>query len=74
MQKLTKKQARGLYNKGIEVLFVPSKMHPKNLWGLSIKACINQAAGETLFDDFLNAFRYYNCSKETGLRVSFYKL
>lgn len=71
MQKLTKRQARDLYNKGIEVLFVPSKMHPKS--PMSVKACINQSAGEVSFDTFINHFRYYNCSKETGLGIHYYK-
>lgn len=70
MEKITKRQARNLYNKGIEVLLVPSKMHPKGL--MSVKVSINSS--EFLFNNLVNHFRYYNCSKETGLRVSFYKL
>lgn len=70
MEKLTKRQARNLYNKGIEVLLVPSKIRPLGL--MSVKVNINSS--ELFFDNLVNHFRYYNCTKETGLRVSFYKL
>ena len=74
MEKLTKKQARSLYNKGIEVLFVPSKLNPKSAFGITVKACINQFNGEVPFDTFLNHFRYYNCGTHSGLGIHYYKL
>lgn len=74
MEKITKKQARNLYNQGIDVLFVPSKLNPQSPFGITVKACINQFGGEVPFSTFITHFRYYNCNKHSGLGVSYYKL
>lgn len=73
MEKITKKQAKALYNQGIEVLFVPSKMYPLGVWQ-HVRACINQASGEVPFNTFLNHYKAYNCDKYNGLGVHYYKL
>ena len=73
MQKISKKQARRLYDSGIEVLFVPSKCVPNIFWR-NVRACINQASGEVPFDTFINHYRYYNCDRYNGLGIHFYKL
>ena len=68
MKRISMTVARRLFNKGVEIYMLPSKVVIGSIWILPIG--IHQ--DETSFDAHVNAYRYYNCSDETGKRVHFY--
>ena len=55
------------------VRLVPSKMSPLNGWGLFHDTEISNNDFERV-EKIINSFCYYNCTKETGLRVGYYLL
>ena len=69
--KLTKSQARKLYNNGRGVILIASKMRINGVWRGGHQINIRQY--ECKFDDIVNSFRYYNCNTEVGKVVSFYQ-
>ena len=68
-ERITKKQARTAYNSGFTILFCPVKMRPFTPWHLGI--CVDKSYGRS-FDNTVNEFEYYNCTRETGLYTAFY--
>ena len=68
MKRISMTVARRLFNKGIEIYMLPSKVVIGSIWILPIGI----HRDETSFDAHVNAYRYYNCSDETGKRVHFY--
>ena len=68
--KITKPSAEKLFNVGETVYLLPNKVKLGNQWILPF--AINDSKGMT-FDNFINNYAYYNCNKETGTTVAFYK-
>lgn len=68
MKRISMATARRLFNKGIEIYMLPSKVAVENIWILPA----NLHKGDSSFDVQVNAYRYYNCSAETGNRIHFY--
>lgn len=67
MARISKAQARKLYDNGGTITIVPCNLRP-GAWGVDI----NNADGRT-FDAVVNEFAYYNCGyAETGRRPAFY--
>lgn len=60
--RVNKKAARRLYNEGCDVLFIPCKVDPYNMWGIG-----SWVHHEYDFDRICNNFIYYNCDKELGV-------
>jgi len=77
MKKITKIQAEKLYNNGDEIYLNPSKMNPNGIWHKAMKTSLeiskNAIYEPTTFTNLVNSYRYYNCNKEMGLVVHFYK-
>jgi hypothetical protein len=77
MIKITKLQAKKLYNNNKDIFLNPSKMNPKGVWHNAMiankQALDNNISDAPEFEQLVNSYRYYNCSKETGLIVHFYK-
>jgi hypothetical protein len=77
MLKITKAQARKLFEKGEDIYLNPSKMRPNGVWHQALKTnkevLTNKLYTTPSFDALVNEYRYYNCTKETGLTVHFYK-
>ena len=71
MKRVTMTQARKLYNKGNKVYLMPSKAVPGSIWILPTRISMSDHDPRT-FDSEVNAYRYYNCTAETGKRVHFY--
>ena len=76
--RLTKKQARILFNEGSPVLIVPCKCSPFDFIGrlsrygsVAYKPIMSEDYSD--FDKFVNAFEYYNCNPELGRYAAFYK-
>lgn len=68
MKRISMTTARRLFNKGIEIYMLPSKVTVGNIWILPA----NLHKGGSSFDAQVNIYRYYNCSAETGNRIHFY--
>ena len=68
MKRIFMTTARHLFNKEIEIYMLASKAVIGSIWILPIGI----HRDETSFDAHVNAYRYYNCSAETGKRVHFY--
>jgi hypothetical protein len=77
MKKITKLEANKIYDSGKEIYLNPSKMNPNGVWHKAMK--ISKEISEnaiyeaTTFINLVNSYRYYNCNKEMGLVVTFYK-
>ncbi len=80
MTKLTKKDALKRFLKGEGVVLCASKMYPNGMWNTGITISTDNYDSENIaytseldyFNKLINDYSYYNCSKETGLRVSYY--
>jgi len=72
MRKITKPQARKLYDSGKSIYLNSSKMRLNSMWSSPMKVSKRSTSGRK-FEALVNEFKYYNCSRETGLAVHFYK-
>lgn len=70
MEKVDKQRARKEYNAGNNVFLLPSKAVPGSIWIQPFK--INKNTLQRDFETVLNEYAYYNCSTETGKRVTYY--
>jgi hypothetical protein len=77
MKKITRAEAKKLYDGGKSIYLNPSKMRPNSVWHKAMKvsksSLDNKLSDAPTFEKLVNEYRYYNCSKETGLLVHFYK-
>lgn len=71
MKRISMAQARKLYNKGTDIYLLPSKAVPGSIWIIPIGISQDNYDPRN-FDAKVNAYRYYNCTVETGRRVHFY--
>jgi hypothetical protein len=77
MQKITKSEAKRMYDSGKEIYLNPSKMRPYGVWHNAMKTSKknseNTISDAPTFEQLVNNYHYYNCNKEMGLVVHFYK-
>jgi hypothetical protein len=77
MRKITKSEAKKLYNDNKEIYLNPSKMNPNGVWHKAMKTSKeiseNIISDAPTFEQLVNNYHYYNCNKEMGLVVHFYK-
>ena len=71
MKRISMAQARKLYSEGIDIYLLPSKAEPGSIWILPIKIS-KDGQTHSDFDTKANAYRYYNCTAETGKYIHFY--
>ena len=64
--KISRTRARRKYADGEKILFCASKLRPDRFG-----AMISRDSTED-FEKRENSFSYYNCSKETGMRIAYY--
>ena len=69
MRRINKKEARRRFNNGEEITLVACKMRVDSPWGPGYRIDNKQ---EKDFDSIVNAFEYYNCTRETGYYASYY--
>lgn len=69
MVKVRKLEARIAYQRGRYVYLLPSKAVPGSIWISPTR--IHRSSGMD-FDKIIQNYSRYNCSKETGARVSYY--
>lgn len=67
--KIDKRTATKEYNNGNTIHLLPSKAAPGSIW--ISPTSVNNQCGKS-FDALTNEYSYYNCTKETGLRVNYY--
>lgn len=77
MIKITKSEARSLYNNNKVIYLNPSKMNPNGVWHKAMKSSkeslTTMISDAPEFEQLINNYHYYNCNKEMGLVVNFYK-
>ena len=78
-KKVTKPTARKLFNRGVEVYLLPSKVNAfivfdKNYEGFIQPVVIShkEDGGENQFDRTVNEFEYHNCNSEMGYYAHYY--
>ena len=76
MKKLSLKQAKKLFNEGKAIYLKPSKLSLQVMqyspWFSWCKVLKSEYFDGTKFETIINEFHYYQCNKETGLRVNYY--
>jgi hypothetical protein len=69
--RIQKRTARRLFNAGLSITVCPNKYNVYNeFW--CCKDTINKSETDLSFDQFINAFEYYNCNNELGRYTAFY--
>ena len=75
-QKINVSTARTMYANGETVYLLPNKIRLGNAWIKPVGICKADSVNGSSNIDFqkqINAFMYYNCNKETGTTVAYYK-
>ena len=70
--RISKSEARKLFDKGETICLCPCKMRPFGGWGIGY--ITDSSRTECDFEKLSNKFSWYNCNPETGKYVSFYKM
>jgi hypothetical protein len=66
--KINRQEARKLHEEGDSVYLLPSKANINSVWWEPAELDKEQD-----FDKFISEYRFYNCNKETGKGIIFYK-
>ena len=69
--RISKSEARKLYDRGEKVCFCPCNIRPFGYWNHEI---IKERDERYTFDRYLDYYEMYNCNPETGKYTSFYKM
>lgn len=78
-EQVSKTMARKLFEQGMDILLVPCKVNPTNIWGIGVtlnKRADYASVTENMADYFqyaVNTMLWYTCNSEFGYYVSFYK-
>lgn len=72
VEKITKRIAKRIYEDGGEVYLHPSNMPFDSMWMLPLNISLYSCDGAD-FDAILNEYRYYNCDKERGRYIHFFR-
>ena len=70
MVKITKALAKKMYDNGEEIMIVPNKVRPNSMLASWTTKPTNDTNAD--FDKLCNAIFFYNCSPETGMKLTFY--
>lgn len=71
--RISKSEARKLYDRGEIICLCPCKLRPftSRYYEFITEADRTEKKG---FDELINSMEFYNCNSETGKYVSFYKM
>ena len=73
LDRLDKRAARKAFNSGAEIMVIPCKCNPENAFiNFGVWVSKNEMSDDYDFDQFVNAFEFYNCNPETGRYASYY--
>ena len=70
MVKITKALAKKLYEKGEEIMVIPSRVRPTGMLASWTSKPADDPNAD--FEKLCNAIFYYNCSPETGMTLTYY--
>ena len=68
-ERITKTQARKIYNGGGVVYIIPRNCYPSGVW---LTAYEMENGGGRSFDSIVNEYTYYNCNAFLGYYPAFY--
>ena len=73
-KRISKAQAKKLFNDGDIVRVVPNKCRPENMWTTQDweKANFHEIYGENQFERIVNSWKFYNGNHELGYYPAFY--
>lgn len=71
-QKISKSEARGLYEKEQEFYIVPCKCRPDSMFSQKVNGRTFELMIGWSFESFVNSFTYYNCNNECGRYPAYY--
>lgn len=69
-ERITKAQARKIYDNGGGVYIIPRKCFPAGVW---VSAMMMQNGAGRSFDSVVNEYIFYNCNNYLGKYPAFYK-
>lgn len=73
LERVDRRKAAALYGLGFDILFIPCKLNPENnFYNLGIWENLFLSGQYESFEKLYNAFRFYNCTNETGKYIAFY--
>lgn len=74
-RRISRTKARNLYNAGNMVYLCASNVSPVSIWqpAAGIRKPVGDDSADTTFESRVDAFAFYNCSKETGNCAFFYE-
>ena len=73
-KKISQATAKKLYESGHDVVIVPSAVDPSSTWWCGM--AFNKKDEKYINDGFeklIINIKWYNCNKETGMRLAFYQ-
>ena len=72
-ERIDKRKAKNLYNKGVTLVICPDNLRPFTPWCVELIININDHIEKPDFNKRINVFEIYNCfNRETGYHASFY--
>lgn len=70
-ERISKQEARKLYNNGVNVYIIPCKANLRHFMWYDSYFNIKENEGD--FDFLVGCVKYYNCNNEVGLYPAYYK-
>ena len=70
-ERVDKRRAETLFNRGVELMVLPCKLRPFTGWGMEMFLYKPNTEGRS-FSYMTDWMRYYNCDNERGNYLSFY--
>lgn len=70
-KRITRTNAKKAYNNGLSVFVFPCRLRPGTAW-TGNGVVFHKDPEKEPFENWENAFRFYNCSHETGYYPSYY--
>ena len=71
--RISKSEARKIYDRGESICIIPCKLEPFTPWPCEFITEVDRWEKEG-FDELVNAMEYYNCYQKMGRYVNFYKM
>lgn len=71
LKRISKRAARRIYDNGGELTIIACKLSPENTF-YNFGITTNKTRCDATFDQFVNAYEFYNCNYECGYYAAFY--
>lgn len=70
--KITVTTAAKMFNNSETVYFLPNRVRLDNAWIKPFAVNLDMAQGKS-FENIQNSYSFYNCNKETGTGIAYYR-